>query len=390
MKRSEGMPSLSTPIHSSERLTAKTGPRLSVIIPCYNEKENVSLLVEKLEKTLKGISWEAVFVDDFSPDGTYREIERIAQANSHIRGICRIGRRGLSTAVIEGILSSSAEIVVVMDGDLQHDETRIPAFYSLIVNDVCDIVVASRYLEGGNAAGLSGPHRHFFSQLGVTFAQKLLSISLTDPMSGFFAMRRSLFLAVASKLSGHGFKILLDVVMILPASVRIKELPVIFKERVAGQSKLDFSVLAAFFFMVIENRIGRYFPLKFLIFLGSMVPTFLLASLYLQNLQTGYFQTGENHTASESLLYGVGIFGALLIAYFFNNYVTFYDSQQKKFKLWGWSVFFIVCAVLSYFSPLWATETIEFPDSYSGRVLMFFCQTIALYIGSRFFIWPRK
>src|ERR1700692_3482608 len=100
-------------------------PVLSVIVPCFNERPNVAPMIAQLDAALAGIAWEVIYVDDNSPDGTAQEVRRIAQHDPRVRCIRRIGRRGLASAVIEGALSSSAEHVAVIDGDLQHDETRL-------------------------------------------------------------------------------------------------------------------------------------------------------------------------------------------------------------------------------------------------------------------------
>ena len=115
------------PLGPAQTALAARTPVLSVVVPCYNERLNVLPMVDRLGAALAGIAWEAIFVDDDSPDGTAAEVRRIAQIDPRIRCIRRVGRRGLASAVIEGALSSSAEFVAVIDGDLQHDETQLPA-----------------------------------------------------------------------------------------------------------------------------------------------------------------------------------------------------------------------------------------------------------------------
>jgi dolichol-phosphate mannosyltransferase len=100
-------------------LGVDSGPELTVVVPTFNEKENVGLLVERLDDVLSDISWEVIFVDDDSPDGTSSEIRRLARIDRRVRGLHRIGRRGLSSACIEGVLASAAPLVAIMDGDLQ-------------------------------------------------------------------------------------------------------------------------------------------------------------------------------------------------------------------------------------------------------------------------------
>src|SRR5436190_1189795 len=122
---------------------------LAVVVPCFNERDNVAILVEKLGTALRDIEWEVVFVDDDSPDGTADVARKLASANPRVRCLQRIGRRGLATAVIEGMLASSAPYLAVIDGDLQHDERRLPEMLSVLKNEKLDLVVGSRYVIGG-------------------------------------------------------------------------------------------------------------------------------------------------------------------------------------------------------------------------------------------------
>jgi dolichol-phosphate mannosyltransferase len=204
-------------------LLARGAPTLAVVVPCYNERANVAPLVARLDATLFGIAWEVVFVDDNSPDGTTAEVRRIAQTDPRVRCIRRIGRRGLASAVIEGALASSARFVAVIDGDLQHDETRLPEMLATLQTGKYDVAVGSRHLEGGNTAGLATRPRQLLSDGGIRLAQLFLPVRLSDPMSGFFMLPRPLFEQLAAHLTGQGFKILLDLVLSSPAPLRVAE-----------------------------------------------------------------------------------------------------------------------------------------------------------------------
>ena len=180
------------------RAEALRAPELTVVVPCYNERPNVAPLVAKLDAALFGIAWEVVFVDDNSPDGTTAEVRRIAQTDPRVRCIRRIGRRGLASAVIEGALASSARFVAVIDGDLQHDETRLPDMLAALRTGRYDLAVGSRHVEGGDASGLASRWRHALSDGGIRLAQLFLPVRLTDPMSGFFMLPRPLFEQLAA------------------------------------------------------------------------------------------------------------------------------------------------------------------------------------------------
>lgn len=235
-------------------------PEISIIVPCYNEVENITPLVGALEKTLTDIKWEVIFVDDNSPDGTIEAVRKLAQNNPAVRGIHRIGRRGLSSAVIEGALSSSADIVAVMDGDLQHDESCLREMITALKAKGADIAVASRHIEGGSSDGLSNGWRHFLSQGGIWAARKLLNVPLTDPMSGFFAIKRTCFSDRAALLGGQGFKILLDIMLARPGTLKVHEVPMVFRDRLHGESKLSYGVMLCFSRMIITHFFKKALP----------------------------------------------------------------------------------------------------------------------------------
>ena len=242
------------------------GLTLSVIVPCYNERPNVAPMIAKLDAALRGIDWEVIYVDDNSPDGTAAEVRRIARLDPRVRCIRRVGRRGLASAVIEGALSSSATYVAVIDGDMQHDETRLPVMLSELRSGEFDLAVASRHVEGGNNEGLANKWRHALSDGGIWLAQRLLPVKLTDPMSGFFMLPRALFEELATHLTGQGFKILLDLVLSAPRPLRVKEVPAEFHQRTAGESKLDAQVMLQFGGLLLDKTFAGYLPLRFVSF----------------------------------------------------------------------------------------------------------------------------
>ena len=234
-----------------------TAPEISITIPCYNEVENVVPVVDALETVLSGMTWEVVFVDDNSPDGTMEAVRQLAQKKPYVRGLRRIGRRGLSSAVIEGALSVSAPLIAVMDGDLQHDEGCLPHMIAALRDGRADIAVASRHITGGSNEGLSSVWRRFLSNTGIWTARQLLNVPLTDPMSGFFAMRRSVFMDRAPRLDGTGFKILLDIMIARPEPLRVQEIPMNFRDRTHGESKLDSGVMLSFARMLTKHSFRR-------------------------------------------------------------------------------------------------------------------------------------
>jgi dolichol-phosphate mannosyltransferase len=318
---------------------AQGAPVLTVVVPCYNERPNVAPLVAKLDAALFGIAWEAVFVDDNSPDGTTAEVRRIAQTDPRVRCIRRIGRRGLSSAVIEGALSSSAQFVAVIDGDMQHDETRLPEMLAALQSGKYDLAVGSRYVEGGDDAGLASRWRHVLSNGGIRLAHLFLPIRLSDPMSGFFMLPRPLFEQLATTLTGQGFKILLDLALSSPAPLRVIEIPSVFHERVAGESKLDALVLVQFAGLLLDNVFGGLLPLRFISFalvgaLGVLV--------HLAVLTVGLKWVGLGFETAQA----VATIVAMIFNFQLNNEITYRDQRLRGPRLWrGLLVFMLVCGV---------------------------------------------
>jgi dolichol-phosphate mannosyltransferase len=312
-------------------------PVLSVIVPCFNERPNVAPMIAKLDAALTGIAWEVIYVDDNSPDGTAQEVRRIAQHDPRVRCIRRIGRRGLASAVIEGALSSSADYVAVIDGDLQHDETRLPVMLAALRAGGYDIAVASRHVEGGDSAGLSGRFRHALSDGGIWLAQAFMPVRLADPMSGFFMLPRPLFEELARNLNGQGFKILLDLVLSSASPMRVLEVPARFRERAAGESKMDALVLIQFAGLLLDKIFGGLLPLRFFSFalvgaLGVLVHLAVLALLR-QATMLGF----EAEQACATVV-------AMAFNFQLNNVITYRDQRLRGPRLWrGLLLFMIVC-----------------------------------------------
>ncbi len=198
-------------------------PVLSIVVPTFNERDNVRELVARLDRCLAGVAWEVVFVDDDSRDGTLDTLRNISRSDPRVRFLHRIGRRGLASAVVEGVLATSSPLIAVMDCDLQHDETLLPKMLAQLSTPDYDVVVASRYMKSGSVGDWT-KERLLFSRLATRLADYVLKTPLTDPMSGFFMMRRSAFDQVVRRLSTQGYKILLDI-LLSGRALRVKENP---------------------------------------------------------------------------------------------------------------------------------------------------------------------
>ena len=313
-------------------------PQLSVVIPTFNERDNVTTLFRRLEKTLAGIPFEAIFVDDNSPDGTWQVLRELSREDGRVRCIRRIGRRGLSGACIEGILASSAPCAAVIDADLQHDETQLPKMLTLLQGGEFDLVVGSRYIEGGSAQSFNR-QRAGASALATEVAKRVLKVQIADPMSGFFMIRRDRFEQLAPQLSTQGFKILLDVVATAHGALRIKEVPYTFGSRLHGESKLDSMVALDFLGLVLAKLTNDVVSLRFLLFamVGSLGLVVHLAALYVAL---------EVFRVPFAGAQACGALCAMTSNFILNNFLTYRDQRLKGFAiLRGLLLFYLVCSV---------------------------------------------
>jgi dolichol-phosphate mannosyltransferase len=311
---------------------------LAVVIPVFRERANVAPLVARLDAALAGIAWEAVFVDDDSPDGTADAVRAIAVEDVRVRCIRRVGRRGLSSACIEGMLSVSAPYVAVMDGDLQHDESILPAMLAAVERGA-DIAIGSRHVAGGGAAAGFSSARGALSDAGARMARALLPVDVADPMSGFFLLRRGLIEDVVGRLTGRGFKILLDILLTAPPGLTVKEIPYEFRAREHGTSKLDATVLLEYAGLLLDKATGGVIPLRFLAFaavgvVGVVVHMATLALLY------GIFGAGFGPAQWTAT------FVAMTANFILNNRITYRDARLRGPALWrGLALFYVVCGL---------------------------------------------
>jgi len=313
-------------------------PVLSVVVPTFNERDNVAKLYRKLEATLTGIAWEVVFVDDNSPDQTWEVVRHLARQDSRVRCIRRIGRRGLSGACIEGILASSAPYAAVMDADLQHDETQLPKMLSLLESGQAELVVGSRYVEGGSADSFD-KQRAGFSAFATEIARRVLGVAIADPMSGFFMIRRDKFEQLAPQLSTQGFKILLDIVSTAHGELKTVEVPFTFGSRLHGESKLDSMVALDFLGLVLAKFTNDVISLRFLLFamVGGTGLFIHLGTLFVA-------LTVLNWPFPEAQ--AAGAFVAMTSNFILNNFLTYRDQRLKGFAiLGGLLAFYLVCSV---------------------------------------------
>ena len=338
-------------------------PNVSIIVPTFKEVENVEELLRRLQASLRGVDWEVVFVDDDSPDGTADTVRNVAQADRRVRCVHRIGRRGLASACVEGILSSSAPFIAVMDADLQHDEALLPRMLDEIRAVNVDIVVGSRYIEGGSV-GEWDSARALLSRVATRLGKVLLKADLSDPMSGFFMIRRDVAVrSIRNGARGIGFKILLDIFASSPEPLRWKELPYRFRNRHAGQSKLDTTVAWEYFLMLVDKLVGHIVPVRFVAFslvggLGVVMHMTVLVALH------------KVGSVSFFLAQATATLAAMTLNFWLNNVLTYRDVRLRGWGLLrGWLSFVLACSVgavanvgiavyLFAFDTFWVTSAI--------------------------------
>jgi dolichol-phosphate mannosyltransferase len=311
---------------------------LTVVIPTYKERENIAPLVSALTTALQGVKWEVLFVDDHSPDHTADAIRALAVSNRRIRIIERIGRRGLSSACIEGMLASPAPYIAVMDADMQHDESILPEMLRLLRARNLDVVVASRNTNGGSM-GEFARERVRLSNLGSRVSKLVCNCDVTDPMSGFFLVDSRFFRFLAPHLTGAGFKLLVDILASSPTPPRIAELPYRFGKRVTGESKLDVNVELEYLFLIIDKILGKHLPTRFVLFVcvgafGLLLHLGILGVFHLLSIAT--FPVGQVFATLSAMTFN----------YFVNNLVTFRDLRLRGIALLGGlCTFYLACTL---------------------------------------------
>ena len=310
---------------------------MTVVIPTFNEVGNVELLLDRIGLALAEIEWEAMFVDDGSKDGTPELIEQLSRQDRRVRLIRRIGRRGLSSAVVEGALASTAPVIAVIDADLQHDETILPQLYRAIA-DGKELAIGTRYAEDGST-GEWDAKRLKISRFATALAAPIMKTPLSDPMSGLFAIRRDVLLEAAPNLSSVGYKILLDLVASAPRALTTEEVGYTFGERQHGESKLDQAVALEYLELLLDKTVGRFVPVKLILF-GAV----------------GMIGVVVHLTLLKTLLSGVGasfawaqagaVIGAMTFNFAMNNRFTYRDQQLKGAKwIKGLVSFMAVCSL---------------------------------------------
>ena len=301
---------------------------ISIVIPTFNEVKNIIPLLKKLLSFFHEYDYEIIIVDDDSPDGTSEEVEKYIKDKKTIKLITRIGRSGLSSAIKEGLIFAKGKYLLVLDGDGQHHPSFVLKMVDEIKQNKSDIVIGSRFLPSSKLEGLSNKR-----SLGSKIANKFASISLhknysklTDYLSGCFCLNRESTKNLIRKIEINGFKFLYELLSVSKGKLMVKEVPLIFKERRFGNSKLDLAIIWDFLISIIHNFTLRIIPRR-------------AVSFGLVGLSGVFVQLGMTSFLTNVFL--MGFYDALPIAVVFaatsnfliNNQVTFRSNRLKNFAL---------------------------------------------------------
>jgi dolichol-phosphate mannosyltransferase len=237
---------------------------------------------------------------------------------------------------MEGALASAAPWVVVMDADGQHDETLIAAMLDRAAVGDVDVVVASRYVDVGSAVGGFSRARRRGSRLATRLAQLATRITLSDPMSGFFLVRRTSLDRVASRVSPHGFKVLFDILACAHPPMRAAELPLVFRPRLEGESKLDRRVVLEYLALLASKVSGDLISPRALVYAVVGCTGLAVHLLVLNGLRS--FGFGEANLLAAA--------AAMTSNYLLNNEITYRDRRRRGLNLlWGYLKFAALCAL---------------------------------------------
>jgi dolichol-phosphate mannosyltransferase len=334
---------------TAAQLRADRPLELVVVVPTYCERGNIVELIQRLRRVLAGLSWEVIFVDDDSPDDTADLVRALSHTDRRVRCLQRVGRRGLSSACLEGMLASAAPVIAVMDADLQHDETRLPAMFGRIRDEGADLVIATRY-AGDGSTGSWDATRADMSRAATRLSRFVHEQSVSDPMSGFFMLRREVLETALRDLSAVGFKLLLDILATVKEPLVIREEPYTFRNRARGESKLDTLVLWDFGMLLLDKLVGRYVPVRFIAFAlvggaGVAVHMAIICMLLLQGRLS--FPAAQVLASTLTMVFN----------YTINNVLTYRDRRRHRLAwLTGLLSFMAACSLGAFINVVIANS----------------------------------
>ena len=359
--------------------------KLAIILPTLNERDNLAPLIDRIERALGPDGWEVLVVDDNSADGTAEEARRLSLADPRVRVLHRIGRRGLASAAIEGFCATAAPYAAVMDADHQHDPALLRDMLDAVKSGEAEVAVASRFAEGASTEEWGRPDRVKLSGIANRLARRLTGVELSDPMSGYFLLPTATARDLVPRLSGIGFKILLDLLATSDRPLKVRDVPMNFSARRAGESKLDRAIAFDFLAGLYDKSFGRVIPTRFALFctvggIGILVHfAVFYAVMLVADSSFGWSQA-------------VATFCAMTFNFWLNNWLTYRDKRlvEPRTIFWGWLGFIAACSVGAFTNVAVATTLFD------GGVLAVPAALAGIAIGSVWnyalssrFVWGR-
>jgi len=359
--------------------------QLSIVIPTFNERENISPLLCSLDLALTDTPFEVIFVDDNLPDGTSDHIRQIAQKRKQLRVIQRINERGLSSACVEGVKASLAQHVLIMDADLQHDEKIIPELLAAVSSGTADVASGTRF--GGNNSEVKGLslHRLLLSYAANFLAKVISGQKLKDPMSGFFLFCREDFMKALPKMACSGYKVYFDFLCSSSSKLEVIEVRFHFRERQSGESKLDLGVLWEYLLLLGSKITLGIIPVRCIGFCAvglTGVGVHFLLMLGLFHMAALAFITAQ--TVSTLI--------AMIWNYYWNNTLTYSQNRQRGTAfLKGLGTFILIStcgALVSILISDWLyKKSILWPIAVFAGIIY---SSVWNYALSRWLVWKRK
>ena len=361
---------------------------ISIVIPTFNEVKNIIPLLKNLTVLVKDFEYEIIVVDDDSPDGTSNVVNKYMKSNKSIKLITRIGRSGLSSAIKEGLIFAQGKYLLVLDGDGQHHPSFILDMLEKIKKNKSDIVIGSRFLNTSKLEGLSNKR-----SLGSKFANKLARISLhknyaklTDYLSGCFCLEKEMTKKYIRKIEINGFKFLYELLSLSKGNLDVLEVPLLFKERRFGNSKLDIAIVWDFIISILHNLTLRLLPRRAISF-GLVGISGVFVQLFITSFLVEIFLIDFYNALPFAVI------SAATSNFLINNQVTFRSERLKNLSLLIGLLKFLIVASLPVIANVGiATAIYKYisADTFIAQIAGIAIVYAWNYLASSSFVWKKS
>ena len=361
---------------------------ISIVIPTFNEAENIIPLLKNLTLLVSHFEYEIIVVDDDSPDGTSDEVSKYMKSNKRIKLITRIGRSGLSSAIKEGLIFAQGKYLLVLDGDGQHHPSFVLDMLEQIRKSKSDIVIGSRFLNNSRLEGLSNKR-----SLGSKIANKLARISLhknfsklTDYLSGCFCLEKEMTKKYIRKIEINGFKFLYELLSLSKGKLAVHEVPLIFKQRRFGNSKLDIAIVWDFLISIIHNLTLRLLPRRAISF-GMVGISGVFVQLFITSFLVEIFLIDFYNALPFAVI------SAATSNFLINNQLTFRSDRLRNLGLVVGLLKFLIVASLPVIANVGITTAIYkyiSADTFISQIAGIAIVYAWNYLASSSFVWKKS